>query len=56
MSKYLDDLEAENDVLRSLLREATFEVCFPYCSSQTEENGLILKNAGNVGLKSLLPL
>ncbi|HBO58768.1 MAG TPA: hypothetical protein DD624_02525 [Alphaproteobacteria bacterium] len=54
MSKYLDDLEAENDVLRSLLREATFEVCFPYCSSQTEEKWADPEKCGECWAKKLV--
>lgn len=37
MSKNLDELERENNELRKLLREATFELCFPYCGLETEK-------------------
>ena len=54
MSKYLDDLERENDELRALLREATFEVCFPYCSSQTEEKWASPEKCGDCWAKKLV--
>lgn len=54
MSKYLDELERENDELRSLLREAAYEICSPYCQEETELKWEDAKDCGNCWVHRLV--